>query len=202
MKKTILMIVLISVLFLCSCRDINHSAMQRTVRDQLDAYPDQRLVDLYKACFQGFLGPAHFITDVNRVSESIKTELARADVFEEYDFQPLPPDGQFVRVNLRLIKEGRISLEDFTTAFVKSARPVSQADIQRWKEQWPLILADIEKRNPGMAHFKEDKAFIESLLEKDAYVVHHSEAFIARYHPHYRLISAAQLRAIDPDTRE
>ncbi|OHB58404.1 MAG: hypothetical protein A2173_08815 [Planctomycetes bacterium RBG_13_44_8b] len=185
------------VLLLSSCRNINNTALSVTVKHQLAAYPAQRLVDIYKAFFQGFFGPAHLITDSNSAAKYIKQELAEAVDFEDYDYQPLPPDGKFVRVNLRLIKEGKISLEDFAAAFVKSAKPVSRTDIKKWKKQWPRILTEIEKQRPNIPHFQEDKAFIDSLLAKDEYVVHHSDEFIARYHPHYRLISAEQLKAIN-----
>lgn len=194
--RTVILILLI-VLLLSSCRSINNTALSVTVKHQLAAYPAQRLVDIYKAFFQGFFGPAHLITDSNSAAEYIKQELTEAVDFEDYDYQPLPPDGKFVRVNLRLIKDGKISLEDLTAAFVKSAKPVSKADIEKWKAQWPKILAEIEKQRPDIPHFQEDKAFIDSLLAKNEYVVHHSEEFIAKYHPHYRLISAEQWKAIN-----
>ncbi|MBN1787444.1 MAG: hypothetical protein JW806_03525 [Sedimentisphaerales bacterium] len=179
-----------------SCSNINGTALSITVKHQLAAYPDQRLVDIYKAFFQGFFGPAHFITDPNKVAGYIEAEAAEADSFEAYDFYPLPPDGKFVRVNLRLIKENKISLNDFADAFTKSAEPVSKFDIARWKTQWPLILAEIEKQKDNIPHFHQDKAFIDSLLAKDEYVVHHSAEFIEKYHPHYRVIAASRINCI------
>jgi hypothetical protein len=99
-------------------------------------------------------------------------------------------------VNLRLIKDGKIPLDDFTAAFVKSAKPVSKADIEKWKKRWPQILSEIERQDANIPHFKEDKAFIASLLTKDKYVVDHSDEFIAKYNPHYRVISAEQFKVI------
>ncbi|MGB8226278.1 MAG: hypothetical protein WCE45_05365 [Sedimentisphaerales bacterium] len=193
----IIFFVLPALLLILSCEDSSdNSSLSKIVKRQLDRYPGQRLVDIYKTFFQGFFGPAHLITNANDAVRYTKQELAEANEFEDYDFYPLPPDGKFVRMNLKLIKNNKISLDDFTAAFVKSAKPVGKADIEKWKKRWPKILAEIEKQKPDMPNFQQDKAFIEGLLAKNEYVVHHSEEFITKYHPHYRVISAEQLKII------
>jgi hypothetical protein len=184
------------VLFMASCRKTDNSSLSAIVRQEIDRYPAQRLVDIYKTFFQGFLGPAHLITDSNSAMQYIKQELAEANSFEPYDEQPLPPDGKFVRTNLKLIKDGKVPLEDFTAAFVNSAKPVSGSDIENWKAQWAKILAEIEKQKPNMPNFHQDKDFINSLLEKNEYVVHHSDEFIAKYNPHYRVMTAEQAETL------
>jgi hypothetical protein len=185
------------VLFMSSCIKTDNSSLSEIVRQELDRYPAQRLVDIYKTFFQGYLGPAHLITDSNSAAEYIKQELTQAVDFEDYDYQPLPPDGKFVRANLKLVKTGKVSLEDFTAAFVNSAKPVNQTDIENWKAQWHKILAEIERQKPNMLNFQQDKDFINSLLEKNEYVVHHSGEFIAEYNPHYRVISAEQAKILN-----
>ena len=193
--------VLPSFILMSSCKDYNRSSLSQIVKQELDRYPAQRLVDVYKTFFQGFFGPAHLITDSNSALRYIKQELAEANDFEEYDYCPLPPNGKYVRVNLKLVKTGKISLEDFTNAFVKSAKPVADSDIQKWKKIWPMILAEIEKQRPGMPNFAQDKTYIENLLAKNEYVVHHSDEFIEKYNPHYRVMSAEQLKIIYPTLR-
>ncbi|MCX5633419.1 MAG: hypothetical protein NTW93_07085 [Phycisphaerae bacterium] len=193
----IILFVLPAVLLLLSCEDNwGNSSLSKIVKRELDRYPGQRLVDIYKTFFQGFFGPAHLITDANEAVQYTKQELAEANDFEDYDFYPLPPDDKFVRMNLKLIKNNKISLDDFTEIFVKSAKPVGKADIEKWKKRWPKILSEIEKQKPDMPNFQRDKAFIEGLLAKNEYVVDHSEEFIAKYHPHYRVINTEQLKNI------
>ncbi len=192
----IALFILPAVLMIPSCEDKPHSSLSAIVKAELDRYPGQRLVDIYKTCFQGFFGPAHFITDANQAAQFIKQEITEANEFEDYDFYSLPTDGKFVRINLKLIKQGKIPFDDFTTAFVKSAKPVSENDIKNWKKLWPKILSEIEKQKPDMPNFQQDKAFIENLLAKDEYVVHHSNEFIKKYHPHYRVLSAEQLKSL------
>jgi len=190
----IVIFILPMVLFISSCKKTDNSSLSLIVKQEIDRYPAQRLVDIYKTFFQGYLGPAHLITDSNSAAKYIEAELAQAEIFEDYDYQPLPPDGKLVRANLKLIKDGKISLEDFTAAFAKSAKPVSGIDIENWKAQWPKILAEIERQKSNMPNFQEDRDFIESLLEKNEYVIHHSDEFIEKYNPHYRVMSAEQAK--------
>jgi hypothetical protein len=200
MKKTAVynfsaLLILAAVLSMLSCKDnASNFSLSDIVKAELDRYPQQRLIDIYKTFFQGFLGPAHLITDANSAAEYIKTEISEANEFDGVLYHFLPVDGKFVRVNLKLIKEGKINLNDFTWAFVKSAKPVSKADIEKWKKRWLKILAEIEKQKPDMPYLQQDKAFIEDLLAKNEYVVDHSNEFIQKYHPHYRVISKEQLK--------
>lgn len=177
------------VFLLSSCEYADNKTISKIVKQELERYPEQRLVDVYKTFFQGFFGPAHLIADANAARNYIERELAQANDFEDYDYQPLPPNGKFVRANLKLVKAGKISVDDLTDAFVKSAKPVSDKDIQKWKKIWPRILAEIEKQNPKMQNFQQDKDYINALLAKNQYVVHHSEEFVAKYYPHYRVIN-------------
>ncbi len=195
-RNRIVVCILPMVLLTLSCDQSNNSSLSAIVKQEIDRYPHQRLVDIYKTFFQGFLGPAHLITDSNSAAQYIRQEIEESNDFENYDYYTLPLDGKFVRANLKLIKYGKVSLEDYTAAFVKSAKPVSRTDIQNWKKQWPKILAEIERQKPDMPKFRQDRDFINSLLKKDEYVVDHSDEFIEKYHPHYRVISAEQLKII------
>jgi hypothetical protein len=188
-----LLIVLPILFLLSSCKYADDKSLSKIVKQEIDRYPQQRLVDIYKTFFQGFFGPAHLISDSNAAKDYIKQELAEANDFEDYDYQPLPPNGKFVRANLKLVKAGKISVDDLTDALVKSAKPVSDKDIQKWKKIWPRILAEIEKQNPQMQNFQQDKDYINALLAKNEYALHHSDEFNTKYHPHYRVISQKHL---------
>jgi len=191
--KKIFIFILSAVIMNISCRYADDEKLSEIVKQEIERYPEQRLVDVYKTFFQGFFGPAHLITDAKSAKEYIRREIAEANDFEDYDFHKLPPDGKYVRVNLKLVRDGKISLEDFADVFVKSAKPVSDKDIQEWKKIWPRILAEIEKQKPDFENFEQDKEFIHSLLEKNQYVVHHSKEFSQNYPSHYRIVSSEKL---------
>lgn len=194
MKK--ILFILPILFLLSSCNYADKAELAKIVKREIDRYPQQRLVDIYKTFFQGFFGPAHLISDFNEALQYTKQEIAESNEFEDYDYCPLPPNGKFVRANLKLVKDGKISAEDFTKAFVASAKPVSEKDIQKWKKIWPKILAEIEKQRPQWQNFAQDKTYINSLLAENKYVVHHSDEFTAKYHPHYRVMAADTTRII------
>jgi hypothetical protein len=190
MKNRILILsVAIAAVFAGSCEECQICSMElETVKKELAQYPDQRLVDVYKTFFQGVFGPAHLVVDANEANKYLSEELATSSVFEEYDFQPLPPNGKFVRANLKLIKQGKVSQKDFVEAFVRSAKPVSKNDIKKWRKLWPEILMAIKYQKPDMPEYAKDKAYIEWVLAKGEYVVHHSREFEVLYNPHYRVM--------------
>ena len=74
-----------------------------------------------------------------------------------------------------------------------SAKEVKDEDIQRWKEEWAAIEAIIGKEYPAIPDFAEDKAKIAEMLSAGQYACHHSAAYNAAYHPHYRIIAAGRL---------
>ncbi|HBG27455.1 MAG: hypothetical protein A2Y10_02680 [Planctomycetes bacterium GWF2_41_51] len=191
--KKIFIFILPLIFMNISCEYCDDAKLSKIIKQEIERYPEQRLVDIYKTFFQGFFGPAHLIRDANSAKEYIGREIAEANEFEDYDFHELPPNGKYVRVNLRLIKEGKISLEDFTEAFVKSAKPVSDEDIEEWKKIWPRVLAEIEKQKHDFSNFEEDKKYINSLLAENKYVVHHSKEFNSKYPSHYRIVSSEKL---------
>ena len=54
-------------------------------------------------------------------------------------------------------------------------------------------MASIEKDHPDIPDLAEDKSKIEELLSSGQYASHHSAAYEAAYHPHYRIIASSVL---------
>ncbi|HBA12886.1 MAG TPA: hypothetical protein DCW98_02785, partial [Bacteroidales bacterium] len=63
-----------------SARDI-----QSFINDQLRAYPEMRLIDIYKSCFQDYMGAEHMVTDRKAVEEYLDEEIGTSNVA---DMQP------------------------------------------------------------------------------------------------------------------
>ncbi|MBR5440515.1 MAG: hypothetical protein IKV37_03025, partial [Prevotella sp.] len=49
------------------------------VYKQLSGYPESRLIDLYKSCFQDFMGPEHLISDTQSAKAYLDEELTTDD---------------------------------------------------------------------------------------------------------------------------
>ena len=87
-------------------------------------YPAAEPADLYKLVFQDQYGPGHLITDSLSCVHYIQKEIEQQCVNEITTF-PLYEytlcDSNFVRVNLYLVKWGKISLPQLVSAVLRSA---------------------------------------------------------------------------------
>ena len=72
MKK----IALVTISLLCSIV-IQAQDIKGFVGKQLQTYPQLRLLDLYKSCFQDYLGAEHLVSDRQRVKAYLDDELLR-----------------------------------------------------------------------------------------------------------------------------
>ena len=189
MKKYLFLLIL--PLCLASCRQsmVDSAAVKAAILNQLETYPESRLQDLYKSFFQDRFGPGHIIRDRESARNYILSELAEADTLMGPKTEPCGWEGNYVRVNLSVIADGLMTADELTDALMASAKEVKEEDIERWKEEWAEILAIIEKHYPHIPCLEEDKAKIDELLASGQYAYHHSTAYNAAYHPHYRIIA-------------
>lgn len=188
-------ILLSCILCLASCKQgmVDSAAVKAAVSTQLETYPESRLQDLYKSFFQDRFGPGHIIRDRQSALEYILSEIAEADTLAGPRTEPCGWQGNYTRVNLSVITDGLISAEELTNALMASAKEVKPEDIEHWKDEWAEIVAIIEKDHPDIPDLAEDKSKIEELLSSGQYAYHHSAAYEAAYHPHYRIIASSVL---------
>lgn len=154
----------------------------------------ERLVDVYKCCFQDVFGPEHLVRDAETCKRYILEELALNDTFwtpiTQADYTFTAPDSNYVRVNLALIRNGVIPIDLFVEALVESTevlKPVSQPE---WKRIWEQRMESLRQAPPEIRpqNFAQDSTRIAELLARGGYVMHHSPQFNWRTHFHYRLI--------------
>ena len=62
MKK----IILLSLAFLCALT-LHAQDIEKFVKWQMETYPELRLLDIYKSCFQDYMGAEHLVSDSERV---------------------------------------------------------------------------------------------------------------------------------------
>lgn len=168
---------------------LDPAAVRSAVASQLDAFPESRLQDLYKSFFQDRFGPGHLIRDRESARDYILSELVEADTLIGPKTAPCGWEGNYVRVNLSVIADGELTADALTDALMASAKEVKPEDLERWKEEWAEIVALIEKEHPDIPDLAADKTRLDSLLASGRYACHHSEAYNAAYHPHYRIIT-------------
>lgn len=193
-----------AMLLLCGCAGMCWAALacqsgsnqaariEQAVREELRLHPAATLQDLYKFFFQGAYGPGHMIPDAAAARRFLEMELHASTDFDSVLWQPVGVHGEYVRVNLKLVKEGIIPAEDLLAAFVQSANAASPPALAEWQKEWQTILAVIAAVAPALPAFAEEKAAVEQKLARGEFVGHHSEGYEQRYHPHYRLVSRAE----------
>ena len=162
--------------------------IRQAVQDELKRYPEARLVDLYKFFFQGAFGPGHLINDANAASRFLQIELQQAEQFSALDWHAVGYDALFYRINLRLVHDGAIPFRDYLEAFLQSAATFDEPEPEAWRKEWHTIAKIISEMPLQMNGFRADSSWLEQQIEAGHLVVHHSEIFEERYHPHYRII--------------
>ena len=162
------------------------------IRQAIDAmkerYPSTTLQDVYKSCFQDYYGVAHLLADRESVKRYIDYELSNADTLVSSYYEPCGWRGDFVRVNLSAIRDGRITTDMLTDAFMASAEFSMKNSTEEWKKIWHAVMSNARESLVTLKHFSEDSAKIEALLDRGEYVMHHSEEYSKAHHPHYRII--------------
>ena len=185
---------LILVLLLCASacdrKIVDVEAVKAAVATQLESFPESRLQDLYKSFFQDRFGPGHIISDRQSALDYILSEWATADTLMGPRTETCGWQGNYVRVNLSVLADSLMTAEELTDALMASAKEVKEEDIQAWKAEWAEILAIIEKEYPDIPDLQQDKVRIDELLASGQYAYHHSAAYNAAYHPHYRIIAS------------
>ena len=180
--------IIISIVFgICSCQE-RKDPIETFVKEYFEQYPEATLQDIYKGSFQDVFGPAHILTNREAVQNYIMFEIEHAEAWEEKDYIPCGWQGNFYQVNLKVIADGRVSIDDFTDAFMASAKGIDTTLTQKFIDDWALIQQTIRTIKPDLEGFAKDSTILSTLLKEGKYVVHHSEKFNDHYQPHYRII--------------
>ena len=154
------------LLFLSILLSVSVSAqdIKTFVSHQMTEYPKSHLLDLYKSCFQDYMGAEHLVSERLRVGEQssgirervkayLDEELNAIDLndLSEWYYEPCGIKGRYVRVSLRAVKEGLITENMLLDAFIRSAntkRPSVKSASKREQNQACLNFAEREQTRP------------------------------------------------------
>lgn len=165
------------------------SAVREAVTRQMQTYPKSTLKDLYKNFFQDKFGPGHIISDTTAAGNYLRREMASYSEIEGVIAEPTGWEGNFLRVNLSVIKTGQIPYATYFDAFIRSVQGIRPITVAAWQKEWILIEAIIRSMNLGLPGYDTDEQEIEARFARGEYVGHHSKVFEEAYTPHYRIIS-------------
>jgi len=183
------------IIILTACRQ-KHEGIKQAVVNQLELYPESTLQDIYKSFFQDEFGPGHLLDDTAGARQYLEYELANMISRGNYRVEPCGAGGNFYRVPLDLVKDGRISFEEYFSAFMASASSFKTPEVKVWSGKWDRIVEEIEKMDLSIKGFEEDKARLRQMLAGGEFVVHHSALYSKLYDPHYRIIGSDRAKAL------
>ena len=160
------------------------------VNRQMQAYPKSRLLDIYKSCFQDYMGAEHLVSDRQRVKAYLDEELntTSLDNLMPWYYEPCGIDSSYYRVSIRAIKESLVSEDLLLNAFIRSANTEKRPSVESWSKRWHKIIGTIDQMKLDLPNYQEDKQFIDSVLSVGKYAISHSPDYREAYHPHYRIV--------------
>ena len=160
------------------------------VRHQLSEYPKSRLLDIYKSCFQDYMGPEHIVKDTAQVRRYMDYELSHFSLSSSKRpyYEPCGLKGRYVRVSLQVVKENKVSKDLLMDAFIRSANSKKRPSVASWKKKWQKIQIKIDALHLDLPAYQSDKQYIDSVLQKGKYATSHSVDYGEAYHPHYCII--------------
>ena len=160
------------------------------INRQLQTYPKSRLLDIYKSCFQDYMGAEHLVSDRQSVKAYLDDELntTSLDDLMPWYYEPCGIDSSYYRVSIRAIKEGIITEDQLLDAFIRSANSETRPSVESWSERWHMIIGTIDHMKLDLPNCQEDKQFVDSVLSVGKYAISHSPEYREAYHPHYRIV--------------
>lgn len=148
------------LLFMLLLLSMNVSAqdIKAFVNRQMAIYPKSHLFDLYKSCFQDYMGAEHLVSDSDRVKAYLDEELNTINIEDlpQWLYEPCGPHGRFVRVSLRTVKEGLITEDMLIDAFIRSAN-VKRPSVKSWKRKWHKIMSTISRMYLNLPDYEKEK---------------------------------------------
>ena len=192
MKKGLLLSIALIMSIVISAQESGEDqlSIEGFVNIQMQNYPKSRLLDIYKSCFQDYMGAEHLLSDRQRVKAYLDEELntTSLDDLMPWYYEPCGIDSSYYRVSIKTIKEGFITEDQLLDAFIRSANSETRPSVESWSNRWHMIIGTIDRMKLDMPNYQEDKQLVDSVLSVGKYAISHSPDYREVYHPHYRIV--------------
>ena len=188
MKKGLLLSIALIMSIVISAQESGEDqlSIEGFVNRQMQNYPKSRLLDIYKSCFQDYMGAEHLLSDRQRVKAYLDEELntTSLDDLMPWYYEPCGIDSSYYRISIKAIKEGFITEDQLLDAFIRSANSETRPSVESWSNRWHMIIGTIDRMKLDMPNYQEDKQLIDSVLSVGKYAISHS--------PDYREVYSRQ----------
>ena len=144
------------LLFLVGCHSSSEEERREKVRNaverQMRDFPHSTLQDIYKSFFQDRFGPGHMVADTSRAAAYLREELSKISDHAAMLYEPTGCDGNYYRVSLSVVADGRVPFDVYLNAFLSSVREVGSNEVKEWAAEWQWIekvISDMEAVIPN-----------------------------------------------------
>ncbi len=172
-----------------TCAAASREAIRHALLSETGRYPESQLADVYKNFFQDRFGPGHLLIDTAAARKYLRQELLETGSYDGPLYEPTGAEGNYMRVNLSAIVEGKITENEFFDAFVESVAAKEDTSSVSWPEEWSEIENMIKETGLTFPDEESDRTMISERLKSGDYAMHHSERFNDNYRLHYRIIA-------------
>lgn len=187
MKQLISIILVLMTATISQAQEIDKMELRLALQLQMSTYPESTLQDIYKAFYQDYFGPEHMITDTAAVRDYLYRELSEcSERARGLYYEPIGWKGNYVRVYLSAVNDQLITAEQLLQAFIDSANECPPQPVE-WKDLWKVIVDVTVEMGLDLKDFDKDQPLLLKASQRNQ-AVHHSDAYNAAYHPHYRIV--------------
>jgi hypothetical protein len=154
---------------------------------QLQNYPRMEVDDIFKIVYQAAMGNKHMLHNPTGAYQYLQEEWSRVLASsDERLWEELPPEGTWVRVNLRPYKAKGWAMDSLYDVMLRSAQEGSE-NLTQLKEYYEDMII-LQKR--GMLPHSQEMLmrYIAIMQEKDYPPAHHSQRYTEAYKPAYRVV--------------
>jgi hypothetical protein len=154
------------------------------VKWHLEKKPKMGVFDVYKLLYQGVFGVGHILSK-GAQNYLLKEALELKDIGVEEPFtEPVSPDGEMVRVNLRPYLKHMLPLEKLFNAMVVSS---VEGNPTIFLERWDAFVK-LAGTRVLVFNFKEIDELNAKINREKPQPMHHSTEYREAYHPSYRVV--------------
>jgi len=166
--------------------------LEQILEAQIARYPRMQPQDLYKLLHQAAMGSEHAVSDREAARQWLFREIETLESpgpdepLLEPSIEPLSPDGQLVRVNLRPFVRMGGDAAALSEAFVQTSElyTADPATLERYTDQ-AVTLA----REGALPFAAAELEALFTRQEQQGYPpVHHSKEYADAYRPAYRVV--------------
>jgi len=116
-------------------------------------------------------------------------------------WQPLCPDGEIGRLNLRPFRARGGRMEDLLTAFVESSRKFPN-DESSFIDTWNELGQRLKQRSYGKLNWHDWKALDHKMRAAGYPAIHHSRVYQRQRRPAYRVLTGEIARGLVAELKE